>query len=154
MKERLLIVDDSDEIRMQLKWGLDKEYSLLMAANPSEALSLFRRHRPSVVTLDLGLPPHEEGTEEGFRCLGEILKENLFTKVIVITGNEDRENALKAIQSGAYDYYKKPIDLSELVVIVRRAFHLSGLETENRRLHGELQGRGPEFLGMVGSCPQ
>ena len=132
--EKLLIIDDSEEIRKQLKWGLGKDYEVHLAGDGEEGLAMFRKFRPKVVTLDLGLPPDPEGAEEGIRCLGEILREDVTTKVVMITGNEERENALKAVQMGAYDFYSKPIDLGEVRVILKRAFHLSGLEAENRRL--------------------
>lgn len=152
--DKLLIVDDSEEIRRQLRWGLGKEYTLFLAGDANEAISIFKKDQPKVVILDLGLPPREDGVEEGLRCLDEIIKVSPFTKIIVITGNNDRENALRAIKSGAYDYYEKPIDLSELKVIIRRAFHLSNIERENRRLHEELERRTQEFGGMIGQCPQ
>lgn len=151
---KLLIVDDNDDIRRQLKWGIGKDYQLHLAGSSREALALFKKNQPGVVTLDLGLPPDEEGTEEGFRCLEEMLRLNPSAKVIVITGNDDRDNALRAVQMGAYDYYQKPIDLPELKVIIDRAFRLVNLESENRRLHHALEGRGGEFHGIVGQCPQ
>ena len=87
--ERVLIVDDNEEVRKQLKWGLGKEYNILLAKDGKEALSLFKKHYPKVITLDLGLPPFPNGSDEGFRCLDEILRIQPVTKVIVITGNED-----------------------------------------------------------------
>ncbi|MDH4100854.1 MAG: PEP-CTERM-box response regulator transcription factor [Nitrospirota bacterium] len=150
--EKLLTVDDSADIRNQLKWGLAKDYEVLQASNVEEALSLFVAHKPHVVTLDLGLPPHEEGTAEGFRCLAEFLKINPAAKVIVITGNEDRENALTAVGMGAYDFFQKPITLEELKVIIRRAYQLSHIEEENRRLQSEL--KFGDMEGMVGQCPK
>jgi two-component system NtrC family response regulator len=152
--EQLLIVDDSEDIRKQLKWGLAKEYDVHLAADGREAIELFKKIKPKVVTLDLGLPPDADGSEEGFRCLREIMGLTPATKVIVVTGNEGREAALRAIESGAYDYYQKPIDLHELRVIVRRAFHLSNIEDENRRLNSQLDGKLPEFGGIVGQCPE
>lgn len=148
--EKILIVDDSEEIRKQLKWGLSKDYSVFLAANPKEALSLFTKHQPNVVTLDLGLPPDENGTTEGFRCLDNILKMRPVTKVIVITGNDERENALKAVQKGAYDFYQKPIALEELKVILKRAFYLHKIEEENSKLMSTRAAMG----GMVGQCPE
>ena len=150
---KILIVDDIEDIRKQLKWGFGKEYSVLLAADGKEALALFRRHQPLVVTLDLGLPPDEEGTDEGFRCLKEMLSIAPTTKIIVITGNDGRENALKAVQMGAYDYYPKPVDLDELKVIISRAFHLQMIEDENRRLQSTLIDRTGENNGIIGQCP-
>jgi two-component system NtrC family response regulator len=150
---KILIVDDIEDIRRQLKWGLGKDYSLLLAADGKEALTLFRKYQPLVVTLDLGLPPDEEGTDEGFRCLKEMLNIAPTTKIIVITGNDGRENALKAVQMGAYDYYPKPVNLDELKVIISRAFHLQMIEAENRRLQSTLMDRTGENNGIIGQCP-
>jgi two-component system NtrC family response regulator len=151
--EKLLIIDDNEEIRKQLKWGLGKDYSLLLAKNANEALSVFKKNHPKVVTLDLGLPPKPEVPDEGFRCLDEMLRLQAATKVVVITGNDDRENALRAVQSGAYDYYQKPVDLKELKVIIDRALHLYNIEEENRSLHSVLESKGG-LEGMVGQCPE
>src|SRR5512143_3476155 len=152
--EKILIVDDSDEIRTQLKWGLGKEYSVIPARDGTEALALFKKNEPRVVTLDLGLPPHENGTEEGFRCLQEMLRHNPASKTIVITGNDQRETALRAIQMGAYDFYQKPINLEELRVIIRRAFHLSAIEEQNRSLYTALERQASQVGGMIGQCPE
>lgn len=150
--EKLLIVDDSEEIRKQLKWGLGKEYTVLLAGNGKDAFSLFKKNLPKVVLLDMGLPPHENGTEEGFKCLEEIQKKLPIAKVIVITGNEERENVLRAVQMGAYDFYQKPIDLKELKVIINRAFYLYNIEEENRQLQIALEKKTPELVGMIGQC--
>jgi two-component system NtrC family response regulator len=98
------------------------------------------------VTLDLGLPPDPDGVEEGFATLAEILKLKPGTKVIVATGHGARESALKAIGMGAYDFYKKPVDIDELGLIVARAFHLHEIEEENRRLEG---GSATTVLGSI-----
>ncbi len=149
---KVLIVDDIEDIRKQLKWGLGRDYSVLLAADGAEALTLFRKHQPLVVTLDLGLPPDEEGTEEGFRCLSEMLQIAPATKIIVITGNGGRENALKAVQMGAYDHYTNPVNLDELKVIISRAFHLQTIEAENRRLQSSIMERAGENNGIIGQC--
>ena len=120
----LLVVEDNAEICKQLKWGLVKEYTLLFAESRKVAVKLVEKHKPSVVTLDLGLPPDEEGVTEGFGCLEEVLLLSPRTKVIVITGRDERQNALQALLSGAYDYYPKPIDLGVLKVVLERAFYL------------------------------
>ena len=152
--EKLLIVDDNQDIRKQLKWGFSNEYDVVQASDGIEGISLFKKQQPKVVTLDLGLPPHEEGTEEGFRCLEEILKHSPRTKVIVITGNDEKNNALRAVQLGAYDYFQKPIDLHELKIIISRAFHLSNIEEENSRLQTALKQKNTGLEDMVGQCPQ
>lgn len=152
--EKLLIVDDSSEIRKQLKWGLAKEYRILLAESVDEALKLFDQHQPQVVTLDLGLPPDVDGASEGLRCLQAILQKQPECKVIVLSGNEDHKNALLAVDMGAYDFYHKPIDLSELKIILRRAFHLAGLEEENRQLQSAAQQESGGYSGIFGQCPQ
>ncbi|NOZ68784.1 MAG: PEP-CTERM-box response regulator transcription factor [Deferribacteres bacterium] len=151
MKDILVVEDDTD-IQTQMKWGLSKEYNVLQALNRPDAMRLFTEKQPRVVILDLGLPPDENGTAEGFSCLNEMLKKAPGTKVIVVTGNQERENALKAVQLGAYDYYLKPADMNELRVIIKRAFHFSEIEAENRRLHMVLD-REAGFGGMIGQCP-
>ncbi len=151
--ESLLIVDDSEDIRKQMKWGLGKEYSVLLASDRKEGLDLFRSRHPKAVILDLGLPPDQDGTEEGFLCLKEMLREGPFTKVIVVTGRGQRENALKAIQMGAYDFYQKPVDLLELRVMIQRALHLYSIEEENSRLQSTLVGKAGDMGSIIGQCP-
>lgn len=151
--EKLLIIDDNDDIRKQLKWGLGRQYDLILAGDGKEGLSSFRKQLPKVVTLDLGLPPDAEGTTEGFRCLEEILKLAPHTKVIVITGNDEKNSALKAVNMGAYDYLPKPIDINELKVIINRAFHLRNIEEENSRLQDALHSD-LHMMGIVGQCSQ
>src|SRR5690606_18832489 len=102
------------------------------------AIDLLRAAEPAVVTLDLGLPPDPDGVTEGFAALETILSLKPETKVIVASGHGARESALKAIASGAYDFYQKPVDIDQLGLIVRRAFQLHGIETENRRLESEV----------------
>lgn len=152
--KKLLIVDDNAEIRKQLKWGLGQTYAILSAEDLPGALELFKKHKPQVVTLDLGLPPDEEGVGEGFRCLETILSLAPQTKVIVLTGRGEREHALKALQTGAYDFYSKPLELAELQVMLRRAFHVADLEEANRQMQEELRGEGPGFQGVFGQSPE
>lgn len=152
--EKLLIVDDNEDIRKQLKWGLGKEYELILASDGREALSLFKKHQPKVVALDLGLPPDADGTEEGFRCLEEMLSLASATKIIVITGNDEQRSALRAIKTGAYDYFQKPLDINTLRVILGRAFHLKHLEEENSRLQSSLDHKNIGMGGIIGQCPQ
>ena len=145
---KLLIVDDDEEIRMQMKWALAQHYEVFMAEDRRSALEVFKAERPAVVTLDLGLPPHPRDMEEGFRTLSDILQEDANTKVIVITGHDGREYALQAIGQGAYDFFRKPIQLDELKVIIRRALHVYQLEREHRALQQRLNGEAfEEMLG-------
>lgn len=151
----LLIVDDNEDVRSQLRWGLSKEgYDLHLAGDGEEAMALFRKHAPGVVTLDLGLPPDPEGTSEGFRLLSEMLKECPETQIIVITGHHDKKNALKAINSGAYDFCRKPVDLSEIKVLINRGFYLHSLRSENAKvLPVAAESRTEDFMeGFIGTC--
>ena len=152
--EKLVIVEDNREINNQLCSVLAKEYEVFGAGNRLEALSLIKKHAPKVITLDLGLPPEETGCEEGFRCLEEIMRWSPATKVIVLTGHEERENAFRAVQSGAYDYYCKPFDLAELKVILKRALHLSAIEKENTRLQSSIDQHRLSPGGIIGTSPR
>jgi two-component system NtrC family response regulator len=129
----LLVVEDDEGLQRQLKWAYDG-YTVVAAHDRRAAIEALRLHEPAVVTLDLGLPPDPDGTDEGFATLREMLALKPDTKVIVASGHGARESAMKAIALGAYDFYRKPIDIDELGLIVARAFHVHGLEEENRRL--------------------
>ncbi|GAB3001972.1 PEP-CTERM-box response regulator transcription factor [Psychrosphaera aestuarii] len=146
--DKLLIVEDDLGIQKQLKWGLS-DYELIFAEDRQKAISQLRRHEPKVVTLDLGLPPDPANASEGLAILAEIMSLAPNTKVIVVTGNSDKANALKAIELGAYDFYQKPIDMETLSIIVGRAFHLAKLEAEHRSLQ---HGQNP-FGGIIGNSP-
>jgi len=152
--EKVLIVDDNPDIRQQLKWGLSDDYAVLLAADVNECLSLFKRHHPRVIILDLGLPPCEDTSVEGFRGLAELLKLDPYIKVIMLTGNSERENALKSMQLGAYDFFPKPPVISELKVVISRAFHLANLEEQNRTLQQAIEKKSGESGGMIGQCPE
>lgn len=131
--EKILVVDDDLGIQKQLKWAL-KNVEAVFASDRESAITQLRRFEPSVVTLDLGLPPDPANASEGLKALTEILQLAPTTKVIVVTGNDDKENALKAVEYGAYDYYQKPIDTEILNLIIQRALNLANLEKENRQL--------------------
>jgi len=147
---KLLIVEDDEDLRMQMKWALAIDYEVLLAEDRPSAAAVMRKEKPAVVTLDLGLPPQPAGVEEGFAVLNEILNDYGQTKVIIVTGRGEKENALRAVEKGAYDFFYKPIQLDELKVVLRRAFHLSRLEKEQRALRQRLGG--DAFEGMLGSC--
>ena len=146
-KAKLLIVEDDEGLQRQLRWAYD-DYEVLVASNRDTALDLLRSQEPPVVTLDLGLPPDPDGVTEGFATLETILALKPDTKVIVATGHGARESALRAISSGAYDFYQKPVDIDQLGLIVRRAFQLHGIEHENRRLE-ERVGDDRTVLGTI-----
>jgi len=132
----LLVVEDDIGLQKQMRWSFDR-YDLVFAADRDSALTSLRRHEPAVVTLDLGLPPDPDGTSEGLATLREIIALAPSTKVIVLTGQSDRGNALKAIALGAYDFFAKPFEAEMLNTVVERAFRLADLEREN----GELRAR-------------
>jgi two-component system NtrC family response regulator len=152
-KPRLLIVEDDEGLQRQLRWAYD-DYDVLVASDRNGALDILRAEEPAVVTLDLGLPPDPDGVTEGFATLEHILSLKPDTKVIVASGHGARESALRAISSGAYDFYQKPVDIDQLGLIVRRAFQLHGIEAENRRL-GERVGEDRTVLGtMITAAPE
>ncbi|HEX7876905.1 MAG TPA: PEP-CTERM-box response regulator transcription factor [Sphingobium sp.] len=133
MRPKLLIVEDDPGLQRQLRWAYE-DYQLFIAGDREEAIEMLRSEAPDVVTLDLGLPPDPDGASEGFATLEEMLRIKPDTKVIVASGHGARESALQAISGGAYDFYQKPVDIDELGLIVRRAFHVHALEKENARL--------------------
>ena len=109
----LLVVEDDEGLQRQLKWAYDG-YEVICAGDRVGAIEALRAHEPAVVTLDLGLPPDPDGVEEGLSTLAEILRLKPDTKVIVATGHGARESAIRAVAMGAYDFYKKPVDIDEL----------------------------------------
>ena len=148
----LLIVEDDEGLQRQLKWAYDG-YRVVIAGDRTSAIELLRLHEPAVVTLDLGLPPDPDGTGEGFATLSEMLSLKPDTKVIVASGHGARESALTAIALGAYDFYRKPVDIDELGLIVARAFHVHAIESENRR-HAEQGGGGAMLGGLLSAAPE
>ena len=132
-RPKLLIVEDDPGLQKQLKWCFDG-YDVQSADTRSAAIAALRRHEPPVVLQDLGLPPDPEGVSEGFATLLETLRLAPHTKVIVVTGQLDKENAVKAVGLGAYDFYQKPVDTDVLRLLVGRAFHIFALEEQNRQL--------------------
>ncbi len=132
-KQKLLIIEDDPGLQKQLRWSLD-DYDVAVAGDRESALAQIRRHEPAVVTLDLGLPPDPDGSTEGLATLQQILALAPETRVIMLTGNQERANAVKAIALGAYDFHQKPCDPEMLNLVIQRAFFLSALQQENRRM--------------------
>ena len=129
----LLIVEDDLALQKQIKWSLDR-FETVTAADRESALVQCRRHSPAVVTMDLGLPPDPDSVSEGFKLLAELLDINPDVKVIVLTGQNDQANALRAVALGAYDFFAKPFDPELLGLTIDRAYRLAALQAENRRL--------------------
>ncbi len=152
-KPKLLIVDDDEGIRTQLKYALRDDYTLYLAHDRAQAMSIFQEMEPTVVSLDLGLPPDAEGVGEGLRTLDEILRAAPATKVVIVTGNGEREHALKAVQIGAFDYHLKPIDLDEYKVVLRRAAFLQALVQESDA-SAQAEEAGVRFEELLGTTPR
>ena len=149
---KLLVVEDDEGLQRQLRWSYE-DYDVIVAGDRAAALDALRTHCPAVVTLDLGLPPDPDGVSEGFATLAEILRAAPGTKVIVASGHGARSSAIRAIAGGAFDFYSKPVDIDELGLIVRRAYHVHDLETENQRL---AEAAGPQDVlgGIITGAPE
>ena len=151
-RPKLLIVEDEDSIRSQMKWALAQDYEVFLAEDRAHALEIVRRERPAIVTLDLGLPPRPREVEEGFLTLSDILEEATGAKVVIISGRGEKQHALRAVGQGAYDFFCKPIQIEELKVILRRAAEIHRLQVEHRELERRLQS---EPVGeMLGTSPE
>src|SRR6185312_10580455 len=149
LKPSLLIVDDDEEIRTQMKWALTADYQILEAGDRRSALETFRTAHPAVVLLDLGLPPHPAAPDEGLAALAEILAQDRLAKVVIIAGQGEKDVALQAIGTGAYDFLGKPLDMDELKILLKRCVYLARLEREFLQLQERLQG--DSFEGMMGT---
>ncbi len=148
MKPKILLVDDEENILKQMRWALETDYEVFTASVEGDAMSIFDKERPPVVTLDLSLNPHNPADLGGMRLLEQFLSEQPSTRAIVITGNDDEKNALRAVRLGAFDYYAKPVRLDELKIMIARAFHIHQLQ---QRLQQADQTIGDGFHGMVGA---
>ncbi len=148
---KLLVVEDDPGLQSQIKWCFEN-FEVLLASDRKSAIEQVRKNRPAVVTLDLGLPPNEDNPSEGFAALEQILEIDPHIKVIVVTGQEERENAVQAIGLGAYDFYSKPFEPEIISLIVNRAFRLLALEEDNLRL--QTTGVHEPFDGVIACSPQ
>lgn len=152
MKPKLLIVDDDEEIRTQMRWALASDYDVVMAGERTEAIDRFGSARPLVVLLDLGLPPRAGTPEEGLAVLSEILALDPLTKVIIISGQGEKDVALRAVGDGAYDFLGKPVETDELKLLLRRCFYVAKLEREYREVRQRLNG--DRFEGFSETAPR
>ena len=147
----LLIVEDDLALQKQIKWSLDR-FESVTAHDRESALAQCRRHAPAVVTMDLGLPPDPDSVSEGFKLLEQLLQLDPDIKVIVLTGQNDQANALRAVAMGAYDFFAKPFDPELLGLTIDRAYRLFELQAENRRLQAVRQ---PDALaGLMTRDPE
>jgi two-component system NtrC family response regulator len=152
MNPKLLIVDDDEEIRTQMKWALGRDYEVLFAEDRQGALETFSANRPAVTLLDLGLPPRPNECEEGLAALSDLLAIDGTAKIIVISGQSEKKNALQAVGAGAYDFLCKPVEMDELRLLLRRCFYVAELEKEYRDLQQRSQA--DVFEDMLGKSPQ
>jgi two-component system NtrC family response regulator len=151
MKPNVLIVDDDEEIRVQMKWALSQQYEVLLAEDRAGAVSTFKSEQPVVTLLDLGLPPHPNECEEGVHALSDLLGIDETAKIIMISGQGEKKNALEAVGAGAYDFLCKPIDMAELRFLLGRCIYVAGLEKEYRQLQQSVRAEG--FEDMLGASP-
>jgi len=149
MKPKLLIIDDDEEIRTQMKWALTGDYDVLTGEDRPSAMAVFRESQPAVVLLDLGLPPHPGNPEEGLATLSELLAENPLTKVVIVSGQSEKDVALRAVGAGAYDFLNKPVEMTEIKLLLKRCFHVATLELEYRAMQQRVLGG--TFEGILGS---
>jgi two-component system NtrC family response regulator len=151
MNPKLLIVDDDEEIRTQMKWALASDYEIVLAGDRASAIEVFQAEKPMAVLLDLGLPPAPGDPTEGLATLSDLLALERLAKVVIITGQGEKAIALRAVGAGAYDLLVKPVDTEELKVLLRRVFYVAALEHEYRQMQQMLDGNA--FAGMIGTSP-
>jgi two-component system NtrC family response regulator len=152
MKPKLLIVDDDEAIRTQMKWALGENYEIYFAQDRREALEAFEANSPAVTLLDLGLPPRPNECDEGLAVLSDILAIDNAAKVIIISGQNEKQNAIEAVGAGAYDFLCKPVEMDELRLLLRRCIHVVELEKEYHQL--QQSRRAEVFEDMLGTSPQ
>jgi two-component system NtrC family response regulator len=151
-KPRLLVVEDDEDIRTQMKWALAADYEIDTAGDRQAAMTAYRNSRPVATLLDLGLPPRPNEPEEGLAVLYGLLASDPLAKVIIVSGQGDKENALRAVGAGAYDFLCKPVEMDELKLILQRCVYVAELEQEYRASqHGQ---RTDTFEDMIGTSPQ
>ena len=152
MNPKVLIVDDDEAIRTQMKWALSQDYEVHFAEDRKGALEVFKANSPAVTLLDLGLPPHPNQSDEGLAALSELLEVDATAKVIVISGQSEKQNALQAVGEGAYDFLCKPVEMEELKLLLRRCIQVVELEKEYREL--QQSQRSDVFEEMLGTSSQ
>ena len=151
-KRTLLIVEDDEDIRTQMKWALAQEYDVVVASNQPESTAMFSARRPLVTLLDLGLPPRPNDPEVGLATLSSLLTLDPLAKIIIVSGQGDRQNAIRAVGAGAYDFLVKPVNMDELRLVLQRCIYVAELEQEFRAL--QRSRREDSFEGMIGTSPQ
>jgi len=153
-EHKILVVDDEEWIRNQVKWALSKDYEVFLAGDVTSAMKITSEEKPDLIMLDISLTPDMGAGVEGIKLLQDILILDDTLKVIMITGNDTRENARKCVALGAYDFYSKPIDIEEMKISIKRALHIQGLERENKKLQEELERAREPFKEIISGCKQ
>jgi two-component system NtrC family response regulator len=151
-KRPLLIVEDDEDIRTQMKWALASDYEVVVASDQTSAHAAFNAQRPVVTLLDLGLPPRPNDAEVGMATLGSLLVLDPLAKIIIVSGHGDRQNAIRAVGAGAYDFLVKPVDMDELKLVLQRCIYVAELEQEHRAL--QQTRRSETFEEMIGASEQ
>ncbi len=151
-KPKLLLVDDDEDIRVQMKWALADAFEVVMAGDRPGAVAAFSAERPIVTLLDLGLPPSPNEPDEGLAVLSGLLVLDRLAKVIVVSGQSEKQNALRAVGAGAYDFLCKPVDMDEMRLVLQRAVYVARLEREYRAIQEST--RPDAFEDMLGASPQ
>jgi two-component system NtrC family response regulator len=151
LKPQILIVDDDEDIRSQLRWALSADFDVTESEDRPSAMKAFAEKKPEVVLVDLGLPPHPGTAQEGLALIGDLISSDSATRVVVISGQGEKENALRAVGEGAYDFFCKPVNVEELKTIIGRAFHVGRLEREYQAMQRQFETEG--FEGMLGKSP-
>ncbi len=152
MKPKLLIVDDDEGIRTQIKWALGENYEVAISGDRNEGVRCFREKQPAATLLDLGLPPEPNDPTEGFAALDDMLSINPAAKIIILSGQNEKQNAIRAVGEGAYDFLCKPVEMDELRLLLRRCIYVVQLEREYREL--QKNARTDAFEQMLGSSPE
>ncbi|MGQ9608240.1 MAG: PEP-CTERM-box response regulator transcription factor [bacterium] len=152
-KSKILVIDDEEGIRNQLKWAFSKDYTVYLADSVGSAKEILDQQNPDLVLLDISLTPDIGVGSEGIDLLQYILNIDSTIKVIMVTGNDTRENAIRCISLGAYDFYSKPINMEEARISIKRALYIQSLERENQRLVKYLEGKN-EFKDIISDCEQ
>src|SRR5262249_17390176 len=152
MKHKVLIVDDDEAIRTQMKWALNQDYDIDFAEDRRGALQAFAANAPAVTLLDLGLPPRPNESDEGLAALSEILAMDSTAKVIIVSGAGEKRNAIEAVGRGACDFLCKPVEMEELRLLLGRCIHVVELEKEYHLL--QQSQRAGVFEDMLGASPQ
>jgi DNA-binding NtrC family response regulator len=142
---RLLIVEDEPLLRVAMSDALRKEgWTVDVAENGVEGESLFERHRPQLVVLDLVMP-----RMDGMELLRRIKASDPTAIVVMVTAHGSVDRAVEAMQNGAADFVTKPFSMSQLVVRLENVSSIRSLREQNVRLQEQLERR-HSFSKIVG----